>query len=341
MTEKAVANWLEASHRAARTSANAEAYESLKRGLVDLEGLPEGVERDERELDLQLALINPLIALKGYSAPETTATSTRAIALCRQTGQASRIFPALYGQWSNFYVRGHIARTKELGADYLELAKSQQEIVPRLVGHRIMGTSSVIGGSPSAALHHLEQARALFDPSRDAETVFSFGQDVSVAALCWLSLTSCLVGYPDRADSCAQETVSRSRTVDQASTMCLTLMHMLITALLLRDRQTLERYTAELQPLAHEHGLPLFRAAAMPFQGVVLGLQARPQKGLEEVEQGIETMASLQFKIYLPVWLLIRVELLRDLGRAETPLRPSMKLSRSFSKPGNIGLSRN
>lgn len=52
----------------------------------------------EREFDLQIALISPLsplIGTRGYSAPATKAASERAIALCRQTGQVSRIFPAL------------------------------------------------------------------------------------------------------------------------------------------------------------------------------------------------------------------------------------------------------
>ena len=88
----------------------------------------------------------------------------------------------------------------------------------------------------------------------------------------------------------------------------------------MRDKQTLELHTAELQPLADEHGLPLFQAYVMPLQGAVLGLQARPNEGLEKVEQGIEMMARAQIKVYQPLRLLIRGELLRDLGHVEDAL---------------------
>ena len=52
----------------------------------------------------------------------------------------------------------------------------------------------------------------------------------------------------------------------------------------------------------------------------VLGLQARPNEGLEKVEQGIEMMARAQIKLYQPLRLLIRGELLRDLGHVEDAL---------------------
>ena len=151
VADKAIDYWLAAGKRAAQASANAEAYASLNAGLALLASLPEGAERDARELDLNIALITPIIAIKGYRAPETNTVSERAIELCRQTGQTSRIFPPLYGQWAYNQTGGNIVRSKELAADYLELANSQQEVAPRLVGHRISGSSSLVGGSPSAA----------------------------------------------------------------------------------------------------------------------------------------------------------------------------------------------
>ena len=43
----------------------------LEKGLKLLGGLPDGVERQRQELDLQIALGNALIATKGYSAPKS------------------------------------------------------------------------------------------------------------------------------------------------------------------------------------------------------------------------------------------------------------------------------
>jgi predicted ATPase len=320
MADEATAKWLAAGKRAARASANAEAYSNLTQGLEQLDALPEGSARDERELELLIALIDPTIAIKGYSAPETNSFSERAIELCRQTGQTSRIFPALFGQWVYNHNLGNILRAKELAAEYLDLANSQQEIIPRVVGHRISGASSLVSGSPSAALQHLEQAWALFDSSRDGASAAGFGQDLGVTIEGFQAWASYLSGYPDRAGKWAQEAVSRAQVLDHANTLAFALFFNAIIEFLLRDRPKYERLTAELEALAEEHKLPFFQAAGVLFKGAVLGWQGRPQEGLEKVDQGVVATAQVQFNIYAPIWLLIRLELLRDLGRTEDAL---------------------
>ena len=316
MADKAVDYWLAAGKRAAQASADAEAYANLNAGLALLASLPEGAERDARELDLLIALITPIIAIMGYSAPETNTVSERAIALCRQTGQTSRIFPALYGQWVYNHNSGNIVRAKELAADYLELANSQQEVAPRLVGHRISGSSSLVGGSPSAALQHLDQAWALFAPSRDSASTFVYGQDIGVTIESFQAWAACLSGYPDRADKWATGAVSHAQVVNHANTLAYALFFSAVTAFQLRDRQFFERLASELEALTNEHRLPSYQSVGLLFQGAVLGWQGQPQQGLEKVEQGIETRENL----HLPTWLLIRAELLRDVGRAEDAL---------------------
>jgi predicted ATPase len=290
---------------------------SLKQGLEQMQALPEGAERDARELDLNIALITPIIAIKGYTAPEANTVSERAIELCRQAGQTSRIFPALYGQWAYNQTGGNIVRAKELAADYLELANSQPETVPRLVGHRISGSSYLVGGSPIDAVRHLDQAWALYAPSRDSASTFVYGQDVGVTIESYQAWASCLSGYPDRADKRATGAVSHAQVVNHANTLAYALFFSALTAFQLRDRRFFERLTSELEPLADEHGLPHFQSGALVFRGAVLGWQGQPQQGLEKVEKGIiEAKNNISF----PIWLLIRAELLRDLGRAEDAL---------------------
>ena len=320
MADKAIAYWLEAGKRAARVSANAEAYANLNAGLALLAALPEGADRDVRELDLNLAIINPLIAIKGYSAPDTKAVSERALALCRQTGQVSRIFPALSAQWVYHYVSGDIALCKKLAVDYLDLANTEQDRVPRLVGYRLMGISSLIGGSPAAAMKHFELAWDLFDPSLDADTAYSYGQDFAVSLRNYLSWAAILCGYPDRANRWAQEALSRARTIDHGNTLAFSLHLTAYTAFLLSDRQSFGRDAGDLQTLCDKLGLPVFQALGMAFQGAILGWQGRPQDGLEKVEDGFKKAGSIDFKIYKPIFLLIQAELFRELGRVEDAL---------------------
>ena len=318
--ERAVGYWLKAGQRAVRVSANAEAFGNLTRGLEQVALLPEGATRDERELDLQIALLPPLMVTKGYSAPETKATSERAIALCRQTGQVSRIFPALYGQVAHLYVSGQIDRYRELAAEFLDLASAQPEIVPRVVGHRMMGTSSLVAGLLPTAMHHLEQAWAMFDPERDAESALVYGQDLGTGASSYLCLGSALGGHPERAQIWGHKAVARGRDVKHVNTQCYALTHAALAAYVTGDRTTIEQHIGQLQLLTNEHGLPVWRASGLPMQGALLGWQGRPEDGLANADQGSELMAGLQFKLFLPIFSLIRAELQTGLGRTEDAL---------------------
>jgi hypothetical protein len=55
-----------------------EAVSLLQKGLDLIANLPEGVQRQQNELDFRVTLGPPLIATKGYSAPEVGAIYARA-----------------------------------------------------------------------------------------------------------------------------------------------------------------------------------------------------------------------------------------------------------------------
>ena len=99
--ERAIEYWLKAGERDIGRSANFEAVRHLTRGLDALRTLPESTERDHRELAFQIAIGGPLIAVHGYSAPQTGAgvqTSPRTLRttrpvepLCRYAQRRVRI----------------------------------------------------------------------------------------------------------------------------------------------------------------------------------------------------------------------------------------------------------
>ena len=107
--EQAVRYWLEAGRRSAERSADREAVSHLGRGLEVLAGLPASAGRDRMELDFQLAIGTPLIALSGWSGPQVAAAYERASVLCESLGGTEHLVPALFGLASNRVVRGRDA----------------------------------------------------------------------------------------------------------------------------------------------------------------------------------------------------------------------------------------
>ncbi len=58
------------------------------------------------------------------------------------------------------------------------------------VAHRLNGITDWYAGDFVGARSHLEQALAIFDPKRDADLAFRFGQDAGVGAMSYLSIDS-------------------------------------------------------------------------------------------------------------------------------------------------------
>jgi predicted ATPase len=89
IAEKAIDYLLQAGEQAKRSSANEAAITHLTGGLELLETTPETPERDQRELDLRIALGVPLVLTKGHAAPEVEATYARAREVCKLVGDTS------------------------------------------------------------------------------------------------------------------------------------------------------------------------------------------------------------------------------------------------------------
>ena len=80
-------------------SANVEAIAHLSQGLELVATLPGASDHLGEELALRLALAGPLMATKGYRAPEVERTYSRAWACANQLGRSAGLFPVLRGLW--------------------------------------------------------------------------------------------------------------------------------------------------------------------------------------------------------------------------------------------------
>jgi hypothetical protein len=100
-----------AGQRSLARSALVEAAEQFKRALEQIATLPATPALRREEINLQIALITPLIHVKGYAAPETKAAAERGRLLIEQAEALEEapkdrllLFSALYGIWIASYV---------------------------------------------------------------------------------------------------------------------------------------------------------------------------------------------------------------------------------------------
>ena len=93
----AIRCWFKSGQRALAHSANVEAIANFRKALQLLSALPETPERIKQEIDIQLALGIPLIAVQGYASAETREAFSRARTLCLRLGDIPEYFQALFG----------------------------------------------------------------------------------------------------------------------------------------------------------------------------------------------------------------------------------------------------
>jgi predicted ATPase len=154
LIEKAAGLWGKAGWLSLERSALVEAAQQLSRAIDLIGTLTPTPARRYEQIRLQVALITPLIHVKGYGSPETKAAAERARLLIEQAealGESLEdpllLFSVLYTSCAANYVAFNGDVVRELTAHFLALAEKQGSAALLVVGHRLMGTCLMTTGS--------------------------------------------------------------------------------------------------------------------------------------------------------------------------------------------------
>ena len=161
LIEKAVGLWGKAGQRSLERSALVEAIAQLTRALDQIATLPATPALRREQIKLQVALITPLIHVKGYAAPETKSAAERARLLIEQAEALGEppedpliLFSVLYGFWTvSFVAFNGDADARACGAVPGARREARDDTVPLVIGHRVVGISFAVYReiSPKAA----------------------------------------------------------------------------------------------------------------------------------------------------------------------------------------------
>ena len=156
LIEKAAGLWGKAGQRSLHRSALVEAVEQLTRALDQIAILPGTPVLRREQIKLQVAIINPIGHVKGYSAPETKGAIERARVLIKQAEELGEhledpllLYSVLYGLWVANYAAFNGDVMRELAEQFLSIAKEKGATFPLMMGHRLMGTTLLFMGDPA------------------------------------------------------------------------------------------------------------------------------------------------------------------------------------------------
>jgi predicted ATPase len=328
MDDLAVEWWGKAADQALRRSALVEAVAQLTRALAQIETLPSTPALRRKQIELQVALITPLLHLKGYAAPETKAAVERArlpIEQAEALGERSEdpllLFSVLYGSWVANYVAFNGDACRDLAGQFLALAEKQEATAPLMIGHRLLGTSLQITGDIAGGRTQYDQALALYDPGEHRALAARFGQDVRVAILVYRSLALWILGYPAAALADLSRAINDAREIGQAATLMYALGHAPLLLFLSGSFVSAAAEARELIALADEKGAFLWKACAIAFPGCTFAFSGETSKALETIASGIAAWRATGSTVWRPLHLLGLARAYAQLGQLDEAWR--------------------
>ena len=278
----------------------------LTRALDQIATLPGTPPLRREQIRLQVALITPLIHVKGYAAPETKAAAERARVLVDEAErdgeslETSLLLSVLYSTVTTNIVDFNGDLLRPLAAQFLALAQKEGTTGSLLTAHRAMGASLLYTGHVVESLPHLERTLALYNPAEHRVLAVRFGQDARPHTLCYRSLAFWLLGYPEAALADADYAISDAREIGQAGTLMGVLALTSLTHILCGNRVTAETQTNELVSLADEKNAAYWRAFGIWMQGWLWALTGKAAEAVQMLNSGMSAWRSTGATLFAP-----------------------------------------
>ncbi len=326
--EKSVRLWGQAGQRSLERSALVEAVEQLGCGLAQISALPGTPALRRDEIRLQVALITPLLHVKGYAAPETKAAMERAKLLIEQARTLGEpledpllLLSVLYAFWVANYVSFNGNAMCELAGQFLKLAEEHKTTGPLIVGHRVMGISLLATGDIAASRTQFTRAIELYDPKEHRSLAVRFSQDNRVAVLSYRSWALWYLGFPDAALEDTTHALEYARELRQAPSLMYALFHASLPQIHCGHYAGAGALVDELVALADEKGSVFWKAFGTLAKGSILALTGKASDAVNMIEAGLRAFRSTGSTLLVPTHLSYLARAYGELGQFDDASR--------------------
>jgi predicted ATPase len=314
-TQKAVEYLQRAGQQAVQRSAHAEAISHLTTALEFLRTLPDTPARTQHELGLQIALGTPLMATKGFAAPEVGALYTRARELCQQGGDTAQLFPVLFGLWRFSLLRAELPLARELAEQMMRLAQQAQDAALVLVAHRALGPTLLWQGEMPLAREHVEQGNALYDPQQHRSLTFVYGMDNGMVCRIHAALVLWLLGYPDQALQRSHEAITLAQELSHPYSLSFALEFTADLHRFRREWRLAQERAEAAMALSADQGFTALLSQAVIRRGWALAEQGQGEEGIAQIRQGLAAYRATGAELERPYFLALLAEAYGTVGQ--------------------------
>jgi predicted ATPase len=310
LDDLAIEWWAKAGDKALRRSAFQEAIAHLGKAIAMADKQP-GAESQSpadytgaasQRLKLQTDYAMAIAWSRGWADQETAPAFVRARSFSQPHAHSRSDFVAQHGHCIASLMRGDVRPAREAGEAFLREAERERRPAETGVALRALGLTCWGMGDFKTASVHLERAIAEYDPERDRDARFPFGQDTKAAATAFLSGAYWVMGRLEEARASS----------DSANTWAGELAHdpSVANALVLTAFLEILRGDAGAALQAADRLVEVSRRRDLPFYlswGQILACYARsrlfdPEAGAKELREALAAYLERGNKYFAP-WI--------------------------------------
>ncbi|MGA7532300.1 MAG: hypothetical protein WBW27_10465, partial [Pseudolabrys sp.] len=288
--------WGRAGARSADRSAHHEAVGHFGSALDLVGKLPPSHQRDERELELMLALAVSLIAVHGFGSIRVEECAVRAKKLSDKLSGSQNRFAAQRVAWNSSLMRQPVPRTAALARDLVGLAEEDGNPAKLAVAHRALGYSLLIAGEFREAAEILARGATLADTISEGEFAI-YGEHPSMVCRAYGGQVRILMGFPESGMRLIKAAVAHARHRNNAHSLAWALCVAAHVSQSQHEPAATARFASEAIETAREHRLPQWLALGERCKGWAIHQLGDFEGGLNLLRQGVrrwyETGAAL------------------------------------------------
>ena len=285
---EAANHWRNAGERAASRSAVNEAVAHLRHALADLELLPEDATRMDMELSVLTALAPVLMAVYGWAAPQVGETCKRAIDLASRLGASDRMYPLLWGLWTNQFVGGRLQEAMGTANQVLSMATATTDPMLEITARHATSYTHFYRGEYNASVADAQIGLSHYDYDLELLIAQTFQVSSSICSMTAKAGSLWMLGRQDEGIALMDEMLARARLLRHPPSVAAALSFLLHFNLYSRDWRRMLLLAEEAYDLSRMEGFAMWTACAGMYRGRARVALGHVQSGLAEVFEWAE-----------------------------------------------------
>jgi len=197
-------------------------------------------------------------------------------------------------------VRGELGFAREIAETFLHEAEREARTTECGVGRRLLGRTCLWQGDFIEAQANFVAALSIYDPERDREAMFRFGQDTGAAARAYLAITKWQIGEVGAAQALIDEAVAHASETGHVPTLVLTHFLKAYFEIVRGDARAARRDAEIVVELSQENALTLFTAWGAVQSAWASARLDGCETGVIELRQALAACADQGNKLWAP-----------------------------------------